>query len=180
MKKNTLNKRFNGAYGEAGCTRVMIVPTNYIFENHIDSFIANPDSKVKIHGNCISDKNFQNVSKRMSPGEIYHVEIVPIIQYIVHCRHCVNDLKKQKNLVFLGIQGLALFKQQYPNALSEGKTLSFDEKENLFYDGYSQQVPYMHRSDRITEFGTINFWSSLPSVQHYLLLFFIDEKTKDK
>lgn len=168
------NIQFNSPYGKVIFSSTITVPKEYVFEKHIDSFVQDSGTSIHVVGDLPTDKNFSQVSNRLSPGETYQVEIVPIVDYISHCQHCLDQLKTEKNLLFLGTQGLVLFKQQHPSELPYGRLISFDEKEHLFHNGTIEQLYYMQRSSSgfYTEFSSINFWSSLGSRGLYLLLFY--------
>jgi len=170
--KNSLN---GGKYGLAVCNGTITVPDDYKFENHIDGFLRHEDLNLKMLGRqIITDKNYARASNKFCPGKTYYFEIVPIIEYIGHCRQCLNDILNKKEILLFGAQGLALFNQLKNHWIpDEGQLLSFDKEENLFKDEYCEQLPYMQRcSNGAIEFATINFWSSLGSRGYYLLLYY--------
>lgn len=163
--------RFNGRYGTPAFSATVTVPQDYIFENSIDNFIIGSGNSIRSHPS-ISDSNFVRVSNKFIPGETYIVETVAITEYVENCQHCLADLNKEEDILFFGAQGLVLFNQQISWWTPKGKLLSFDQKENLFYNGQIEQVPYMSKVGDILEFSTINFWSSLGSRGSHLLLFY--------
>ncbi len=163
-----MQKLFNSKYGKPIFQSTITVPGDYVFEKHIDTFIKDAGSSIRMFGDSLNDENYSRVSNQLKPGETYQVEIVPIVEYIANCQQCLNDLKEEKGLIFFGAQGLVLFKQKHPTELPKGYLFSFDQKENLFHNGNTEELPYMYYS----EFSSINFWSSLSSRGQYLLLFY--------
>lgn len=169
MKK--LNE-FNYRYGKTIFNSNILVPNNYIFENHIDSFLKIKKETDKKISHYICDKNFSKASHRFIPGKEYIVEVVPIIQYISHCEEVLSDLI-DSDVFLVGAQGLVLFKEQFPDCLPfKDHLFSFDKKESLFKNEFEYQVPYMYDFTGGCEFSTINFWSSLSSDGNYLLCFY--------
>ncbi len=170
----------NTNYGKSIFTKEITIPNDYVFENYLDSFFKDSNRKYSSRF-LLTDENFKNVSTVMLPGEKYQVSLFPIINYISHCQHCINDLL-MKNISFVGAQGLVLFDQLFekyrPFSFSwipdSGRIISFDKKENLFYDNSLQieKVPYLEcRKNTFEKFSTFNFWSSLSSQGEYLLIF---------
>ncbi len=159
-------------YGKTKFQGVLRVPADYVFGKDIDTFLKDSGESVHLFGTAVSDTNFSSVSNRFSPGETYRVEVVPIIEYMIHCQRCLEDLNKEKDLLFFGAQGLVLFAQYYPYEIPKGHLLSFDLTERLFHNGSVEQLPYMYRGEERIEFSTINFWSSLGSRSYSVLLFY--------
>lgn len=169
----------NTNYGKPIFTAEITIPDDYVFENHLDSFFKDSNKKHPSGDNfLITDENFKKVSNVMKSGEKYRTMLVPIKDYISHCQHCVEDLTKA-GISFFGAQGLALFCQKVFTGrytwVPDCKIISFDKRESLFYQKGSEieQLPYAYyrNNEGIVEYGTKNFWSSLPSRGVCLLIF---------
>jgi hypothetical protein len=168
-----MKDRFPSAYGSVVFSANITIPNTYDFENQTTTFIRESIELLTIYGPPLNDEQWSRVSTRLAPGEHYRVEVVPIEQYISNCQQCLNDLKQEDNIAFVGMQGLILFTALFPKQVPQGHLLSFDLKEHLHKDEHCEKVPYMYatRNGKF-ELSTINFWSSLGSRGYYVLLFY--------
>ena len=134
-------------FGPAMKDFLFTVPSDYKHDTQLDDFsIRTKLLKTTYYFNDnLNSKNFAEATKRLTPGKIYRVQVIPILSK-VSSEDCITFLKK-KGVILVGAQGLTLLQSKLPKEFPVGKlTVSFDEKDALpFLDGF-HGVPYVHAS----------------------------------
>ena len=123
----------------------LTVPTNFVHETQIASFLEAHRRQFSFVNEALTDKNFAKATQRLVPGKTYQVKIFGITSRVTS-EDCL-DLYKVHNGILTGAQGLTLAWQEARGTFPVGKwTVSFDEKDALWTDSDgNHRVPGVYR-----------------------------------
>ena len=125
---------------------IITVPDDYDHATQLATFLKRNREKLYDVNNDITDKNFQNPSRILRPGDKLLVRAFKqIVSGLTTSEERMAFLRTQ-NAVFVGAQGSSLIFDQKRDRLPKGYWYcSFDKKERLFKDadGY-RRVPSIY------------------------------------
>lgn len=107
------------------------VPENYVHTTQLASFVKENHREFYVCSDDITDKNFVEVTNKLTHGETYEAKIFGITK-IITSKDCLAFLKAQK-AILVGAQGISVVWQQAKEQFPKKKRIiSFDEEDALW------------------------------------------------
>ena len=123
------------------------VPDSYDHATRLDTFaVAHKSEFCYGYNSNITDANYSKATVQLTPGRKFQVKVFGIKSgEVVTSDDCLVKLCSEK-AVLVGAQGASLAYEQGKDKLPKGKwSVSFDEKDALWYDGVYHWVPFVDR-----------------------------------
>jgi len=134
-KKFTFFKSFN-----------ITVPADYQHDNQLSKFAKNNKQKFGYYNDKINDANFNKVSHQPESGKTYEAMMWFINKNETPSSEEILQLLAENRILLTGAQGLSVVFEQKPEEFPKNKyTVSFDEKDNLWYADGDHHVPGINR-----------------------------------
>ncbi len=137
---------------------IITVPDDYVHETWLDTYRKYNQNKFHCYNTEITDKNFPNPTRVLSPGDRLRVQVFQQV--------ASGTTTSEERLIFLyiqkaihtGAQGVSLVFDQKRDQLPEGISdlLSFDEKDRLWANYYGH-----HMIPCVLCYPDSNFWFTL-------------------
>lgn len=120
------------------------IPVEFDFYTQLPAFHLENRKKFIVFSNfLVFNKNYQNVSDRLTPGERYKISFYEILRR-TNGKFCYLFTKRMSGLM-VGPQGLFLIWELKKQFFPSGSTFMFDKENNLYSYRGEALVPFVHR-----------------------------------
>lgn len=125
----------------------VVVPNNYNHATQLDTFKVAHESEFAYYDQNTTDANYSKATTKLVPGRRFQVKAFGVKKgRTVTSDECLTKLRAEQ-AVLVGAQGASLVYEQGKDNLPKGKwSVSFDEKDTLWFGGDYRRVPCVYRS----------------------------------
>lgn len=122
----------------------LTVPDGYVHDTRLTTFKTAHGGEFSYLNPGITDENFKQATVKLAPGRKFKIKVFHITETVTS-DDCLIFLRSQK-AVLVGAQGASLVYELAKSKLPVNRwSISFDEKDALWYSGGSRRVPGVDR-----------------------------------